>query len=107
MPKNIYLLTYDLHKDGDKAENYKELYKLIESYDHLKVTDSSYAICSDETAHTLFSRIYLHFDGNDSFALFHVVDAVHVENIPKSDWFNKFKEYLYNYKSPQSQEKQC
>lgn len=58
----IYIVTYDLNKPG---QDYKELYKAIESYKSIRAMDSTWFIKSSKTAQQISDDLLKHIDEND------------------------------------------
>ena len=48
-----YLITYDLKVPG---QNYKDTLKIIRSYNWIQLGESSYAICTTESAQDIYNR---------------------------------------------------
>ncbi len=59
----VYLVTYDLHKPGN---NYTEILEQIKKYGWAKLSESSYAISTTETATAAYKRIHAKVDANDT-----------------------------------------
>jgi hypothetical protein len=61
---SILLVTYDLNKAG---QDYDGFYKIIKSFNYTKLSESSYAIQTDETPAKLYEKLFPHIDKNDHF----------------------------------------
>jgi hypothetical protein len=57
------LITYDLHKPG---QNYAKFMEAIKSYPWAKLSESSYAIATYESAASIHSQLKPHMDNNDN-----------------------------------------
>ena len=60
---SVLLVTYDLNKPG---QDYKDLLKLVKSYAHARLSESSYAIITDKSADTVFEELKKYIDKNDN-----------------------------------------
>jgi hypothetical protein len=58
----VLLVTYDLKKPG---QNYDEFYKVIKTHPWAKLSESSYAIVTDEAPKVIYAKLYSHIDGGD------------------------------------------
>lgn len=56
------LITYDLLAPG---QNYNSLIKAIESYNHVKINLSCYAVETEDSFETVFDKLTPHLDKND------------------------------------------
>jgi hypothetical protein len=56
------LVTYDLKKPG---QDYSDFYKVIKAYAWAKLSESSYAIKTDESSKTIYDKLEPHIDKND------------------------------------------
>jgi hypothetical protein len=56
------LVTYDLKKPG---QDYTDLLKTIKSYPWARLSESSYAIRSDESPETVYAKLNPFLDAND------------------------------------------
>lgn len=59
---NTKLVTYDLMGDD---KNYKDLIQAIESYNHVKINLSCYAIETLDSHEVVFDNLVKHVDKND------------------------------------------
>lgn len=53
----VLLVTYDLNKEGKSKSDYKKFYEIRDSYDHVKLSESSYAFKTDESPSTLYNKL--------------------------------------------------
>lgn len=56
------LVTYDLNKAG---QNYSGFYKVLDQYNHTKLSESSYAIQTQESPITVYNKLTSFMDKND------------------------------------------
>jgi hypothetical protein len=56
------LVTYDLKTPG---QDYSKFYDVIKSYSFARLSESSYAISTDESPRSLFDKLSPHIDQND------------------------------------------
>lgn len=56
------LITYDLNKAG---QDYKGFYEVIKKYPYAKLSESSYAIQTQETVLDIYNKLFVHMDKND------------------------------------------
>lgn len=56
------LITYDLNKAG---QDYKGFYEIIRKYPYAKLSESSYAIQTQETPTGVYNKLVPHMDKND------------------------------------------
>lgn len=59
----VYLVTYDLHNPG---ANYTEILEEIKKTGWAMLSESCYAISTDETADAAYRRIHVKADDNDT-----------------------------------------
>lgn len=60
------LVTYDLNNPG---QNYENLLKIIKSYDWIKLSESSYAIASEEEPQDVYKKIQSYIDKTDRIVI--------------------------------------
>lgn len=60
---SVYLVTYDLKKPG---QDYSDVLKTIKSYSWARLSESSYAIKTTETADSIEQKIRQNTDSNDN-----------------------------------------
>ncbi len=79
----VYLVSYDLHKKG---QNYADLIaELKNSSGYAKPLESTWLICSDESASNVSTRLRRHLDDNDSILVIEVA-ANYAGWLPKEIW---------------------
>jgi hypothetical protein len=62
------LIAYDLNKEGEHySETDKEVLNRIENYSNKKLSESSYAIATDESPNEVYNKFKDILDSNDSF----------------------------------------
>lgn len=61
----VLLVTYDLNKEGKSKVDYDKFYKIRDSYDHVKLSESSYAFNTSETPQALYDKLKPVIDPND------------------------------------------
>ena len=59
---SVFLVTYDLNKPG---QNYDELLKKIKSYSWARLSESSYAICTNSSLQQVYSDVRSCLDKSD------------------------------------------
>lgn len=62
----VLLLTYDLNKEKKKKEDYDGFYSVIHSYDYIQLSESSYALYTDDDPTTVFMKLRKFIDKDDS-----------------------------------------
>lgn len=62
---SVLLVTYDLNKEGKSKVDYDKFYKLRNSYDYAKLSESSYAFNTTETPETVKAKLRAVIDPND------------------------------------------
>lgn len=60
---SVYIVTYDLNKEVVRPKITEEIKKKAWA----KLSESSYAIKTDETPQQVYNRFSKHLDGNDNF----------------------------------------
>ena len=61
----ILLVTYDLHSPG---QNYNDILDSIREFDHIQLSESSYAIFTNKAISVIFRKYFEpHLDYNDEF----------------------------------------
>jgi CRISPR-associated endonuclease Cas2 len=61
----VLLVMYDLNNEGKSTRDYREFYKIIKSYDWVRLSDSTYAIKTEAGPHQVWSRLKPHTDPDD------------------------------------------
>ena len=61
----VRIVTYDLNQEKKKRGDYEDLLELIKTYPWARLSESSYAIETDEEAETLYEQFRPHLDAND------------------------------------------
>jgi CRISPR-associated endonuclease Cas2 len=61
----VLLVTYDLNKEGKSKVDYNKFYKLRNSYNYARLSESSYALQTDESPDTVFNKMRAVIDEND------------------------------------------
>ena len=62
----VLLITYDLNKENSYKGNYTNFYKIRDSYPHVKLSESSYAIRTFETPDAIFTKLKTSIDKDDA-----------------------------------------
>lgn len=62
----VLLITYDLNKENNYKGNYSNFYKIRDSYPHVKLSESSYAIKTLETPNAIFNKLKASIDKDDA-----------------------------------------
>jgi hypothetical protein len=62
---SVLLVTYDLNKEGKSKVDYDKFYKLRDTYDNVKLSESSYAFNTTETPTTVYNKLKPIIDPND------------------------------------------
>jgi CRISPR-associated endonuclease Cas2 len=62
---SVLLVMYDLNNEGKSTRDYREFYKIIKSYDWARLSDSAYALNTEEGPHQVWSRLRPHTDADD------------------------------------------
>ena len=60
---NVFLVSYDLNKPGQR---YEEFYRILNSFDWARLSESCYAIYTNETPETLLRVFRRNMDANDT-----------------------------------------
>lgn len=58
----ILLVTYDLNKQG---QDYADFYKFLEKYSYARLSESSYAISTNNSPSDIYNALFPHIDKND------------------------------------------
>lgn len=58
----ILLVTYDLNKPG---QDYSDFHKTIKAYNWAKLSESSYAIETNENPQSIYNKLVPHMDKNN------------------------------------------
>lgn len=61
----VLLVTYDLNKEGKSKVDYNKFYKIRDAYDHVKLSESSYALNTTETPTEVYNKLKPVIDTND------------------------------------------
>lgn len=62
---SVLLVTYDLNKEGKSKVDYDKFYKLRNSYDWARLSESSYAFNTTESPETVYNKLKPVIDAND------------------------------------------
>jgi hypothetical protein len=62
---SVLLVTYDLNKEGKSKVDYDKFYKIRNSYPYAKLSESSYALLTEETPAALYDKLKGVIDAND------------------------------------------
>lgn len=83
-----YIITYDLRQPG---RDYSPLYAKIKSYNGwAKVTESTWAVVTDESAASIRDALLSIADSNDRiFVVKSGVEAAWVNSMCKNEWLKK------------------
>ncbi len=81
------LITYDLSNPGQK---YTKVFDVIKAYPYAKLSESSYAIKTQESPSQIYNRLSSHLDSNDQIYII-AVNEPHMGFGPQSvnQWLNK------------------
>jgi hypothetical protein len=60
----VLLLTYDLNREPDKTD-YAGFYKVRDSSDNVRLSESSYALNTDDSPATVYGKLKPYTDSND------------------------------------------
>lgn len=66
------IITYELKNPSDKTD-YEAFHTLVKSYDHVVLSDSSYAIATDEYPKDIFEKLFALIDTEDSLTVIALV----------------------------------
>jgi CRISPR-associated endonuclease Cas2 len=61
----VLLVMYDLNREGKSRHDYREFYKVIKSYDWVRLSDSAYALNTEAGPQEVWSRLRPHTDDDD------------------------------------------
>jgi hypothetical protein len=78
------LVTYDLKKPG---QDYKEFYDVIKSYSWARLSESSYAIDTEESPKTVYDKLSPYIDVNDQVFIIGL----------RPSWYGHASEQLYQW----------
>jgi hypothetical protein len=59
------ILTYDLNKEKT-SKDYDGFYKIIKGYDWAKLSESSYALDTNDSPETIYNKLNPYIDNNDN-----------------------------------------
>lgn len=68
----VLLVTYDLNKEGTSKADYNEFYKVRDTYDYLKLSESSYALYTNDTPQAVWQKLQPHTDKDDTVLVIHL-----------------------------------
>jgi hypothetical protein len=61
----VLLVTYDLNKEGKSKVDYNKFYEIRDKYDHVRLSESSYAFNTTETPEAVYGKLKPVIDPND------------------------------------------
>lgn len=61
----VLLVTYDLNKEGKSKVDYNKFYEIRDTYPYAKLSESSYALLTNESPLDLFNKLKPLIDAND------------------------------------------
>ena len=61
----VLLVMYDLNREGKSSHDYREFYKVLKSYDWVRLSDSAYAIKTEARPDQVWSRLKPNTDADD------------------------------------------
>ena len=61
----VLLVTYDLNREAGSKVDYNKFYKVRDTYDYVRLSESSYAFNTTESTDTVKAKIQGAFDAND------------------------------------------
>jgi CRISPR-associated endonuclease Cas2 len=61
----VLLVTYDLNKEGKSKVDYNEFYKVRNTYPYARLSESSYALETNEQPAELYEKLKKLIDPND------------------------------------------
>ncbi|OEU70146.1 MAG: hypothetical protein BA863_05130 [Desulfovibrio sp. S3730MH75] len=73
---SCYLVTYDLIKKG---QDYPKLHEILNNYDHIMLSESSYMVASDKSQTQVFDSFKKSVDGNDLLAVIKVTNNMTIQ----------------------------
>lgn len=62
---SVLLVTYDLNREAGSKVDYAKFYKVRDTYDYVRLSESSYAFNTTESAVTVKQKVKEAFDPND------------------------------------------
>lgn len=62
----VLLFTYDLNKERQKKGDYDGLYEVRNSYDYVKLSESSYALHTTNSPEFVYNQVKRYLDSNDT-----------------------------------------
>jgi hypothetical protein len=65
MPASVLLITYDLNREGKSKVDYNKFYEIRDKYDHVRLSESSYAFHTNETPQDVYNKLKPVIDSND------------------------------------------
>ncbi len=63
---SVLLVTYDLNKPG---QDYTDFLKVVRDYPYARLSESSYAIATNENTKQVFDKLNPYTDANDSLSV--------------------------------------
>ena len=82
------LVTYDLNKAG---QNYNGFYEVIKKYGYAKLSESSYAIKTNEAPMDVYNKLLPHMDKNDTALVLTLSQPYYGQgDRDVVDWLSKF-----------------
>jgi len=77
---SVLLITYDLNNSD--SEEYNELYKVIKSYDGVKLSESSYAFKTDKTPEAILKELEINLTDRDTLYIIPLIESG-ISHLPK------------------------
>ena len=85
---SILLITYDLHKK--EPEDYQEFYDTIKNYSNVRLSESSYAIDTNDLPLNIYKKLKLLVDSSDKFSVLTVIKPCFTFGSDEVDnWFDR------------------
>jgi len=66
------IITYELKNPSEKTD-YETFHNVVKSYDHIVLSDTSYAIATDEYPKDIFEKLFPLIDSEDSLTVIALV----------------------------------
>ena|ERR1700690_2830048 len=61
----VLIISYDLNKEKKDTSDYEAFYKVIQSFDWIKLSASAYAIATNITPAEVYNMLFPNIDSND------------------------------------------
>jgi hypothetical protein len=88
---SVLLFTYDLNKEKDKRGAYEPLYKVRNSYPYAKLSESSYALYTNDSPKAVYDKVNPYLDSDDALYVINLRRPYFGQGSKQvNDWLEKY-----------------